>query len=322
MFEGTAFVDLSPGSPGAPALGDRAIPLGQTSTYVSLADVMSVLRPRVQRNVRAGASGVARTLAAPTDVRLRGILRRAPGLTADVARVARAARGPHAAELRGAIAGLSRTARAVAVRSLDLPALVSGTASTARALDDAAPLDAALARLPATMARLRDGGAALDGTLRRLRPLAAELEPAVTRLKPAVDAVRPLLRSARGALARATPVVANLRTALDAARPATGSTRAVLASLREPLATLDGSLLGALEKKTSLGTPAYLSFLGLFAGGGGASAPFAAGGAGHFMRFGLRFLTGVGLPLPRCALLTQAAPQLGAALETSGGCTP
>ena len=42
---------------------------------------------------------------------------------------------------------------------------------------------------------------------------------------------------------------------------------------------------------------------------------------GHFMRFGLRFLTGVGLPLPPCSLLAVVSPAVAAALETAGGCT-
>ena len=72
--------------------------------------------------------------------------------------------------------------------------------------------------------------------------------------------------------------------------------------------------------------PAYLSFLNLFEGGGGASRPFQTlaqnpRGAGHFMRFGFRFLTGAGAPLPPCALLRRADPQLADQLAQAGGCT-
>jgi hypothetical protein len=40
------------------------------------------------------------------------------------------------------------------------------------------------------------------------------------------------------------------------------------------------------------------------------------------MRFGLRFLTGVGLPLPPCSLLGKVAPALAATLAAAGACTP
>jgi hypothetical protein len=82
------------------------------------------------------------------------------------------------------------------------------------------------------------------------------------------------------------------------------------------------TLLSALEQPTDLGDPAYLAFLGLFAGGGGASRAFGVDGQGHFMRFGLRFLTGVGLPLPSCSLLDEAAPPLAKLIGSLGACTP
>jgi hypothetical protein len=92
-------------------------------------------------------------------------------------------------------------------------------------------------------------------------------------------------------------------------------------ALSPTLQTLQSTLLSALEAKTDLGTPAYLAFLGLFAGGGGASRPFGLDGQGHFMRFGLRFLTGLGLPLPPCSLLAAVSPAVATALEGVGGCT-
>jgi hypothetical protein len=47
-----------------------------------------------------------------------------------------------------------------------------------------------------------------------------------------------------------------------------------------------------------------------------------SGGQGHFMRFGLRFLTGVGIPLPPCTLLGQVNQTLADELSSAGGCTP
>ncbi|MEA2125109.1 MAG: hypothetical protein QOI80_1891, partial [Solirubrobacteraceae bacterium] len=104
----------------------------------------------------------------------------------------------------------------------------------------------------------------------------------------------------------------------NGARAAPGARRLV-AAVDPTLRIFSGTLLDALERKTSLGTPAYLSFLGLFAGGGGASRPFVRG-EGHFMRFGFRFLTGAGRPAPPCALLAQVSPQLAQVFGQNGVC--
>jgi hypothetical protein len=127
---------------------------------------------------------------------------------------------------------------------------------------------------------------------------------------------------ARPTVAGAPPLIASFRTTLDSVPAAAPPLRAVLKAVAPSLTIARGSLIPALLKPTSLGTPAYLSFLGLFAGGGGASRPFGVNGDGHFMRFGLRFLTGAGQPLPRCSDLEGLSPQLAAVLEPSGGCTP
>src|SRR5439155_6640596 len=113
--------------------------------------------------------------------------------------------------------------------------------------------------------------------------------------------------------------VGDARAMLAAARGAAAPTRAALTALDGSLGLLDGGLLTALERPTSLGTPAYLAFLGLFAGGGGASRAFVPG-EGHFMRFGFRFLTGAGSPAPPCTLLDRAAPALAGRAEQAGAC--
>jgi hypothetical protein len=118
------------------------------------------------------------------------------------------------------------------------------------------------------------------------------------------------------------PVLADAQRAVAGAARGAAPAGAAIHALEPTLQIFQSTLLGALEQKTDLGDPAYLAFLGLFAGGGGASRPFGVDGQGHFMRFGLRFLTGAGLPLPRCTLLEQVSPPLAVALEKLGGCTP
>src|SRR4051795_1964084 len=113
----------------------------------------------------------------------------------------------------------------------------------------------------------------------------------------------------------ARPVLADARRALDAGAVAAAPAARLLRATTPSLELLDRSLLPALRAPTAvLHVPAYLAFLNLFEGGGGASRPFqtlsdSPRGAGHFMRFGFRFLTGAGAPLPPCTLLAKADAQ-------------
>ena len=323
LFEGRAYIDLQPGSASAPALGGGVVPQSRTSVYVPLADALEVLDRPNASHLRGVLAEGRRTLDAPSQRALADVLRNGPQLTTTLARSARAARGPHATELRTAVAHLAATSDAVAARSRALPELVDSGAVTLDALDGGHQLDAALAQLPATVTRLRAGSVALQRTVTTLRPLARELRPALRAAVPTVDALRPVLRAATPTLRRATPLLADLHAGLDAGRRAAAPARRLIAATNPTLDVLEGSLLGALERKTALGTPAYLAFLGLFSGGGGASRPFGIGGAdGHFMRFGFRFITGLALPLPPCDLLVKASPQLAQLFSKVGGCTP
>lgn len=315
MFEGTAYIDLTAGTPGQPALGDAVLPASQTSTYVSLSDTFDVLGPQPAAALRTDARELRRTLS-PT-ASLRGTLHTAPGLTRDLAGASTAALGPHGDDLRTAVAGAARTAAAVSERRADLLPLAEGARRTAEAADRAG-LTTSLDRLPAVTADLDTGGHALAGTLARLHVLADAARPGAERLAPALRAVRPLLREARPVVRAARPFVDDLDAALRSAGGASPAAQAAVDAVVPTVAIFTGGLLSALERKTSLGTPAYVAFMGLFAGGGGASRPFDAGG--HFMRFGFRFLTGAGSPAPPCAWLAAANQQLADALHQIGGC--
>lgn len=323
MFEGTAYVELRLGSPRSPRLGGRLLPLSQTSAYVPLADALSVLRAPVRSDVRALAQAAATALSGTAPEQLRATLGAAPQLSTDVAAVARAARGPNGVELHQSVENLAQIAGAVARQSPALEQTATATAHTAAALETGggSPLDATLADLPATARALRSGGAAAAEIAVRLRTLAVALEPGVADVPATLHVVRPLLRSATPVLRSITPVLSGADVALTGAHAAAAPALAAVNALSPTLHTLQSSLLGALEAKTDLGTPAYLAFLGLFAGGGGASRPFGPAGQGHFMRFGLRFLTGIGLPLPPCSLLGSISPAVATALQSVGGCT-
>jgi ABC-type transporter Mla subunit MlaD len=317
MFEGTAYIDLRPGSKPAAALGGRVLPMSRTQVYVSVSDALRV----VDANIGRAAAGARRE----TDPRaLQRLLRDAPPLVESAGAVARSARGATGTELRGALAHLSQTTEQIAHNADDFGPLIRSANRTiaAAATADARPLDETLRRLPSASAELRSGANTIADLADRIRPLAMDARPAAAALDPTLDDVRPLLRKATPVVRAARPLIADAGGVLDALPAAAPAARAALARLYPSLRILDATLLPALANKTGIGLPAYQAFLNLFGGGGAASRPFGVQGDGHMMRFGLRFLTGVGQPLPPCTLLESVNPQLAATFSSFGACAP
>jgi phospholipid/cholesterol/gamma-HCH transport system substrate-binding protein len=324
LFEGTAYVELTLGSPGAPVLGPRVIPVAQTSTYVPLDDTLSVLGPRTRGNVQSIVQTLGTLGRSSAPVQLRDTLGAAPRLLDDAALDAAAARGPGQSALASSVRSFAGVASAVASQSPALSQSVVSSSHTFAALDadGGRPLGQTLAALPGTAAQLTSGAEAASAIVSQLSGLVPRLEPGARRLAPAIAQLRPLLRSATPVLRTWLPLLADAQTAITGVERGASPALGAISALRPTLATFQNTLLAALEQKTDLGDPAYLAFLGLFAGGGGASRPFGVDGQGHFMRFGLRFLTGAGQPLPPCTLLEQVSPTVAKAVEAGGGCTP
>jgi phospholipid/cholesterol/gamma-HCH transport system substrate-binding protein len=324
LFEGTAYVALTPGSPRGPTLGGAVIPTSQTSTYVPLADALSILRPRTRTSVRRVAGATAGLLSASAPQQLNQTIAALPRLTADTALVAASARGPHASELRSAVGSLAHVAATVASQAPSLRSSLADATRTFAALGtgNGRPLDQSLAALPGSAADLDQGAGATSAVLAQLQVLVPRLEPGARQLTPTITAIEPLLRQAVPVLTALSPLLSRLRPAISDATPAAGPTLAAMRALVPTVNLFQKTLLAALERRTDLGDPAYLAFLGLFAGGGGASRPFGVGGQGHFMRFGLRFLTGAGQPLPPCRLMAKVSPAVAHTLQKAGGCTP
>jgi ABC-type transporter Mla subunit MlaD len=255
---------------------------------------------------------------------LRQTLSAAPGLTRNTGTVAAAVRGPHATELRSAIGSLSHVSSTIASQAPVLKASLGDAARTFAALNTGAGrgLSRTLSALPGTTSQVRQGSVAASGIVAALQPLIPRLVPSVSALAPTIDEVEPVLRRAVPVSEEMSPLLDQLQAALGAAAKGSGPAVSAIEALTPTLRMFQDTLLGALERPTDLGDPAYLSFLGLFAGGGGASRPFGVDGQGHFMRFGLRFLTGAGQPLPPCKLVEKISPSVAQDLERAGGCTP
>lgn len=331
-FEGTAFIDLRPGSAGAPALGDRAIPMERTRRYVPLDAALRFARPATREDLREMLDGLGATMDGPAPRGLQRALRAAPGLVADLPVAARAAQGSTRTELLGAIRGFSRTVDALSRTEAELVPLVRGAQRTMAgiAVDRGDPLGRTLSNLPQSLDALERGGHTIRRVIDALEPLAVDLRPAMVQLAPALRELRPLLQDALPVVRRGAPLVADLRGAIREGARSAPALQRLLAALDPSLRLLDSSLVPALERPTAIGSPAYLALLNLFQGGGGASRPFQSAqpgqndpevpGSGHYIRFGAKFLSGPGIPIIPCAPVATVNPVLANLMASQNLC--
>lgn len=213
LLGGNFYIQLYPGSPGAPQLGGT-IPLSRTTSQVELDQVMEPLNAQGRRSLQtfiqtfdqgfSGNQAVAKTV--------EGL---APAMQPT---------GPALDALRGTQPG-------------DLPALVSNTSAVLGALsrsevDLGSLIDSANTTLGVTAAREAALGQTLDQapateqstittmarvrtTLDRLDPLASSLMPGSLELGPAASAAQPAFVQLHSLLGDATPLLHQLQPALE-----------------------------------------------------------------------------------------------------------
>ena len=332
LFEGSAFVDLHPGSPSAPPISDGAtIPRRQTGVYVSFDEALRVLRTPVRRSLRELAVTTAAALSGDAPDNLQATLERAPALTRDIAPSARALQGGGGEELGRALRSSSETIATLARRESSLTPLAERANRTLAALDvDAAgPLDRALAALPGPLETLRHRGATLTALIDRTGDLAVQLRPALVELAPALQGLQPLLHEATPAIRRAVPLVRGIATVLRRATSAAPALVRLLDTLRPTGPILGDRVLPAMHRDSKLGLPTYLQLISAFAGGNAALRPYqtaaqGALGTGHMIRLGSYFDpeggSGLGGVLP-CDLIAELSSDAVAVLQGQGYCT-
>ncbi len=332
LFEGSAFVDLHPGSLSAPLIADgETIPRRNTRVYISFDEALRVLRAPVREGLRDLTSTAAAAIAGDAPDDLQSVLRTAPGLTREVGPTARALQGPEGHELASAIAASERAVSALAARESSLAPLAARANRTLAALgvDAAGPLDRALAELPAPLETLRDRGAAITALVERTGDLAVELRPVLVELAPALEGLQPLLAEATPAIRRAVPLVEGIATLMRRATNAAPGLQRLLETLRTPTGTLAERVLPAMTRDSRLGLPTYLQLIAAFAAGDAALRPFqteANGplGIGHMIRLGAYFdqegTAGSAGGLIPCDSVGELDPGLAAQLEAAGVC--
>jgi phospholipid/cholesterol/gamma-HCH transport system substrate-binding protein len=206
LLEGNFFVDIAPGTPSGPQLEDGdTVPATQTSSAVSLPDILSVLRKDVRTDLRtllreygSKALGEGGAEAFNDAIPWFAPAYRNAALTSDALLGVEPDR-----DLRRLLRGQQRTFEALADNPEALQELVSDLNAVARAL--ANEDEALAAAVPALRDTLRAGLPALaevNEALPTLRVFAREALPGVRSTPATLDAAMPWIRQARGLVAQ------------------------------------------------------------------------------------------------------------------------
>jgi phospholipid/cholesterol/gamma-HCH transport system substrate-binding protein len=218
FLEGNFFVDVQPGSPGAPLAHDGdVIPEQQTATPVQLDQVLDTLDHDTRDQVKTVLDEYGKALHRGAAATNRTFRYTGPAYR-DSAIVADAQLGEHAHDLSSYVRDTGTVSRAVDRDPRALQDLITALYGTARgfARQDTA-LESSLRELPRTLdaglPALRD----LNRAFPPLRRLIADLRPALRSSVPALDASIPLARQLRGLVGR--PELGGLVSDLRAATP-------------------------------------------------------------------------------------------------------
>jgi phospholipid/cholesterol/gamma-HCH transport system substrate-binding protein len=204
FLEGNFFVDVSPGSPSAPALrdGDR-IPINQTSAPVQLDQVLSVLQAPTRRDLQALLRELSAGLSGEGG---RGYNRSIPywePAYRDSAIVADALQGTEQHDLSRLIDKAGATAQAIDRNREQLKSLVTDFDTTAAAFAARdGQLSAAVGELPRTLRAGMPALASLNRSFPAVRGLVRAARPAVRSSGPALEAGLPFARQARGLVSK------------------------------------------------------------------------------------------------------------------------
>jgi ABC-type transporter Mla subunit MlaD len=296
-FEGTTFVDLYPGTPGAGPLGNAPIPLSHTNVFVSAGDVLSTFTAPVRHAFQVIVAQLSRALRRPGQVGLSTAIHNAPALLQQTSVVAPALRGPHQTELRSLIPSAAATVDALAGQNGELQSAVHNASRTfgAIAVDNAQPFDRSLTVLPSALANATTAGRELVGVLTQARVTAAALSPTLAAIPATTGPLGRLLRRADPTLRAVPPVIdafAVTLTRLGEASPGLGRLFATLAPAAK---LLDRSLIPFLQSRGTLGLPVYLQLMAATTGVTGVLSSFVrpnqrliGGATGHALRGSLQ----------------------------------
>jgi phospholipid/cholesterol/gamma-HCH transport system substrate-binding protein len=200
FLEGNLFVDLHPGSPGAPDLDSGSVvPENQTAASVQFDQVLSTLQAPVRADLQIFLKEFGGALAKYGGAEgFRETLRTSPAAFQYTSQVNQALLGTQPGDLAGFISNLDVVARELNSNSVALQGVISNlnTVSGAFAADQAS-LREAIIELPRTLAAGRPALFKLNRDFPALRAFAIEALPGVKSANAALDSANPWIGQLR-----------------------------------------------------------------------------------------------------------------------------
>jgi phospholipid/cholesterol/gamma-HCH transport system substrate-binding protein len=200
FLEGNFFVDVSPGSPSAPKLGDGdRVPISQTATPVQLDQVLDVLQAPTRQDLRSLLQELSSGMSAEGARGYNASIPEWKPAYRDSAIVSQALQGTEPHDLSRFVDRAGVTAAAIDHDRAALKSLVTDFDATAAAFAARdRDLSAAVAELPRTLRAGLPALAALNRSFPAVRGLIRAARPAVRSSGPTIDASLPFVRQARG----------------------------------------------------------------------------------------------------------------------------
>jgi virulence factor Mce-like protein len=203
FLEGNYFVDVSPGSPSAPAIEKgETVSINQTASPVGFGQLLETLQSDTRDDLRTVLDEYGRGLKGGAEGYNRSI-RYQKRAFRDSAIVNDATLGEQPHDLSGYIDGAGAVAEALDRNPAQLKSLITDFATTADAFAlQEANLSRAVNELPRTVTTGRSALGELNRAFPNLRRFVAAMRPAVRSSGPALDAALPFVSQMRGLVSR------------------------------------------------------------------------------------------------------------------------
>ncbi|HEV3001424.1 MAG TPA: MlaD family protein [Solirubrobacteraceae bacterium] len=220
FFEGNFFVDLQPGSPHAPELGDgETIPINQTANAVQFDQILSSLQSDTRSDLRNVLDELNKAYGGGGAEAINRTTRHWAPAYRSTAIVNDALLGRFEHDLSGYVDGAGTVADALTRNRRQLQDLIRDLRITAGAFAaEGDELQRAIGELPRTLRAGQTALAALNAAFPPLRRFVADLRPGVRSSLPAIEAQIPFVRQLRGLVQQSElrGLAADLRAAVPA----------------------------------------------------------------------------------------------------------
>ena len=200
FLEGNLFVDLHPGTPTSPILGDgEVIPATQTTTPVQLDQVLTALQSNTRADLQTLLRELDTTLSGRGGIGYNRSIQYWEPAFKNSAIVSEAQLGIEEHDLSRYLSTSAEFAAALDRNPPALKSLISDFNTTAAAFaSERRALQATLTELPRTLRTAQPALAALNSSFPPLRRLTADLRPAARSTGPMIDASLPFIAQLRG----------------------------------------------------------------------------------------------------------------------------